>query len=237
MIPGLVCAHRFIGGSGASSIDLSGQGNDLSVVNATWEDAGLQFDANGEYAALDNSGQGVINSTAGTIVIKTKSLSAFTDGVGRWLFGSYAASTEGNFTILKQDNNYLYFLMEDSAGLHYVNLNSAGIPSWLTGTQLAFLWDRNNVIANSDKIVINVDGVHKVPSVASGETSWNSFTVLPSLYVGNNAADITNYANSVIERIDIFNRVLSVAELLGIKNNPESVYQGATKQYYQPILY
>lgn len=212
--------------SGTSWLDLTGNGNDVPLTNTTWEADGLQANANGEYGLIDNTGQGVVNSEEGTIIIKTKSLSAFNDNANRVLFGSRVdGNTLGDLFIMKFSSNQLFLLLYDNAvpaqgaGNHYVSIGTAKVPNWLTGTQIAGLWKRSEAIFNSDNIVLNVDGAHVVPDASANETSWDSYSVVTSLGVLNNSDDTTMYANSIFEYMYIFNTVKTEAELTAIAAN------------------
>ena len=208
-------AHYLFNGRALSVIDLTQNQNDLSVVGATYVPAGLKFSANNQYAVLDNTKQ-VVNSEAGTVIIGFKSLSAFADA-SRVLFGSYGnASGEGDFVIIT--SGLLYFLFRDSVAEHWVRL--PGPPTWETGVQIAILWDRNKAIWNGDNIVININGVHSTPQGSSLETSWNSFDVNSTLYVGNDAGDTSKECNGVFEYVSIHSKALREDLLKNIYENP-----------------
>ena len=202
---------------GEKVFDYTKNKNELSVVNASYVADGLQFDANGEYADLDNTKQ-IVNSEVGTIVMKFKSLSVFADSALRHLFGKWDAATPGTFSIQKSSSNSLFFLLLDGA-IHYIRINSA--PStWQTGIQLAVSWDRSNVIADGNKMAFYIDSVYTTPDSTLTANSWNQHTVSNNLYIGNDVADTNNEANSIFEYVNIYNKVLSESTLKSIKKKP-----------------
>lgn len=219
----LVCAHKFIGGSGLSSSDLSGNGNDLSVEGgASWEDDGLQCDASGEIGLIDNTDNGVVNSNTGTIIIKFKGLGSIEDNAFRFLFGDFTGS-EGGFGVYKSSNNKIYFNITDDEWDHYVAIAPEDIPNWETGTQIAVMWDRTATVWNSDNMVINIDGVNIVPTFDDEEAAWNEFDVDVSLGVLNNSQETSQFLNGTIEYVYVFSTLLSESDILEVYNDPDSV--------------
>jgi len=217
---GLV-AHYLFNGRALSVSDLTQNQNDSDVVGAEYVPEGLRFDGNNKYSALDNTKQRV-NSEAGTIIIKFRSLSSFGDSVSRCLFGSYGTSAEGDFVVLKLSDNNLYFLLRDTGGEHWVRISEP--PGWETGVQVSVLWNRSKAIWNSDNMVININGVHTTPQASGSETSWNSFTVTSDLYVGNDADNTNDESNGIVEWLSIRNKVLSAGQLKDIHEDPYNMF-------------
>jgi hypothetical protein len=230
---GLRAAYLF-NDNGSKVWDFTRNGNVLDVVNASWVAEGMQFDANGEYAELDNTGQ-IVNSEAGTIILYFKSLSAFNDNAIRSLFGYYV--WEGSLCLQKYSNNLLYVLLVDGGGAsHYVYFDSTKVPNWTTGTCIAVQWDRQNVIYDSKNIAMAVNGEYKTPTNSAGATSWPTYTINSNWYVGNNAGGTTQHCNGIISYCDIYNRVLNETELKNIYKKPYKMFQAPSSQMYLNLL-
>jgi hypothetical protein len=205
--------------------DFTRSGNTLDVVNASWVADGMQFDANGEYASLDNSNQ-LINSEAGTIIICLKSLSVMDDGITRHWFGNRGATVaEGDFFIYKSSfQGRLRFGFGDSSGTHRIGILPTAVPNWTDKTQLSVQWDRSNNIFDSKKLAFNIDGNYVTPDSSIGATAWNSFTVNNLLTVGNDISVLSNEANGIISCVYIYNIVLNETELKNIYNKPYDMF-------------
>jgi len=210
---------------GGEVFDWTQNGNDLEIVDAEWVsdpdvESGLQFDANGEYAAFDNTDQ-VINSEVGTIIIKFKSLSSFGDSSARTLLGKWGGvSTNGDFTIIKSGGNKFFFWFVDNTTFHYIRFALTSFPTWQTGSFIAAQWDRGNAIYDSKNMAININGNYITPDASANATSWNQFTVASDLYIGNDASQTDFYCNGIISDSRIFNKVVSEDVLVDIWENP-----------------
>jgi len=221
---GLVASYLF-NERGGKVFDYTRNQNDLSITNATWAANGLQFDASGEYASLDNTNQAV-NTESGTITIYFKSLSTFNDNLTRTLLGSYAGAIGlGTFVLIKAGANALMFIIHDGTS-HYIRRDSAPI-NWQTGFYLTIQWDRQNAIYGGYNMAFNYDGKYITPDIVSNATSWNNYTINTPFGVGNNALKTSNHSNGIISEICIYNKVLNETELKNRYNNPFAMY-------YQP---
>ena len=205
--------------------DFTRNGNVLDVVNASWVADGMQFDANGEYAELDNINQ-VVNNDEGAIILHVKSLSSIGDGILRSIFGSVGAvPAAGRFGLWKNGSSRLDFLLRDaSVALHRIQVNGSKVPNWETGTQIALLWRRSDPFWNGDSMVINVDGNHVTPDVVTSEVNWSSTTVNTPLAVGNDMGATTRYANCIFSYVYIYNRILNETILKNIYKKPYAMF-------------
>lgn len=214
-------AHYLFNGSGKTVYDVTNNQNNLSVVGAEYVPKGLKFIGNGEYSSFNNTRQR-INSEEGTIIIKFKSLSEFSNSTRRCLFGHYKISS-GVFTISKFPDNYLYFLLRDDVREHWIRITEPA--GWESGVQITALWNRTKNIWNNDNIVLNINGINITPQSQSYETSWNSFTIDTSLYVGNDASNTNYYCDGIIEYLSIRDTVIRAELLQGIYENPHEMLQ------------
>lgn len=233
---GLVAAYRKQS-TGHKVVDYSRHGNDMDIVGATWEANGLHCNTNGEYAVFDNTNQ-IINSEQGTIVLKFKSDSAMNDGVSHSLLGSWlvGGAVLGSFSIYKSaGTSLLYFNLGDDITRHYIQLDSTLLPNWQTGQQIGMLWNYNSAIYDSKNIAANIDGVHKTPHSSSSATGWNTYTVSPNIYVGNDAEDTNKEMNGVIEYLNVYNTVLSENMLKSIRKDPDGMFKSSTDKYLKLI--
>jgi len=221
---GLVASYLF-NERGGKVFDYTRNQNYLSITNATWAANGLQFDASGEYASLDNTNQ-VVNSQSGTITIYFKSLSAFNDNGARTLFGSYSGAVGvGAFVLVKTAANALMFIMHDGT-FHYIRMNSAPVK-WQTGFYLTIQWDRQNAIYGGYNMAFNYDGKYITPDTTLNATNWNNYTINTPLGVGNDITATTNHCNGIISEGNFYNKVLPESTLKSLNDNPYSMY-------YQP---
>ena len=194
--------------------------NVLSVVNASWVADGMQFDANGEYASLDNTNQ-IVNSEAGTIVLWFKSLSSFGDSSAHTLLGKWGGvSTNGDFTIIKSGGNKFFFWFVDNTTFHYIRFALTSFPTWQTGSFIAAQWDRGNAIYDSKNMAININGNYITPDASANATSWNQFTVASDLYIGNDASQTDFYCNGIISDSRFYNKVVPEDTIADIYENP-----------------
>lgn len=239
MYPGVVCAHNFVEGSGLISYDISGNGNDITIEGgASWEDGeGLQVDLNGEHGLLSNAGNSIVNSNAGTIIMRVKSLSAITDGTFRFLLGGNSSGIYIN----KSSNNHLYFTINPVDFERYVAIAPGDIPNWEIGTQIAVRWDRVSSIWNSDNMVINIDGVNIIPTFDDEEsTPWDEFDMDNNYAILNNLTSLNFIFNGIIQEISFFGIVLSDSQIIDIYNDFSILYQDETsliKTYCRQIYY
>jgi hypothetical protein len=221
-LDGLQAWHLF-NEQGNKVFDWTGNGNDLSVVDADWYGDGLRFDANEEYALLDNTDQ-IINSEVGTMVIRYKSLSSIYDGENRSLFGFRgAANDNGDFWVVKSTGSDVYFIITDNVGPHYIYAVDTFFPNWENGFQLTLQWDRSNAIYTSQKLAINVDGNYVLTGYVNA-TAWNTFTVASNLAIGNDYDDIlvenpTSHCNGIISDFRIYNKILNTDMIKDICEN------------------
>ena len=225
--------------SGASWLDLSGNGNNIPLTNTSWETGGLQANANGELGTIDNTSEMLFNSEAGTLTMQFESLSAFADNTIRVLFGKFNSThVAGDIKLYKFSNNILYFGIYDSS-LHYIALNADKLTNWETGVRVSVLWDRANNIHDSKKMAFNIDGTHITPDASSNADAWNSFTVTNTLAMLNDISNTNNDANGISNNAYVFNTVKTEAELTAIATDHNIIlrdYRGKPS-YSIPIFF
>lgn len=236
MYPGLVCAHFFVGGSGFTSPDMSGNDKTITLVNTDFVAGGLRVNANGEYGTISNISLSLVNSDIGTIIFTLKSLGLFNDGSNRRLIGG-TIDASNYIYISKNNSNQLYFIFNENGTSHYIYATSELLPNWQVGTQVAFQWDKSANIYDRKKMAINVDGSYITPSGSLNADSLNTHSIKDELGIFNHFSDFSRFLNAEIENFIVFNRVLSSAELTQIYNNPSIVLGDKKRQYYQPIIY
>jgi len=214
---------------GGKVFDWTQNQNDLSITNASWVANGLQCDANGEYASLDNTNQ-VVNSDRGTVILRFKSLGVITDGIIRVIFGRWGGSWSlGDFVIFKYSNDNVYFGF-NGAVRRYALFSPSNFPTWQTDIQIAVRWDKDNLVYGANYLAMNVNGVEISPISGDYTTTWNSFTV-GGLAIGNDTASTTLYANSIFEYVYIYNKVLSESTLKSIYEDPYSMFYNPTNMF------
>jgi len=219
---GLEASYLF-NGQGHKVFDYTCNQNELSVVGASYAADGLQCDASGEYASLDNTNQ-VVNSDRGTVILRFKSLGVITDGIIRVIFGRWDASwSTGDFVIFKYSNDNVYFGLKSGDDLRYAYYAASNFTTWTTGIQIAVKWDKDNTVSGSNYLAMNVNGVN-IPSAGGVLTpGWNSFTV-GSMAIGNDFDDTTRHSNCIFEYIYPYSTVLSDDVLKSIYEDPYAVY-------------
>ena len=221
---GLVASYLF-NGQGSKVFDYTCNQNELSVVGASYVADGVQVDANGEYASLDNTNQ-IINSEVGTIIIWFKSLSSIADSVIRGLFGYRPASgpVNGTFVVYKHPTlDDLFFMLRDTSN-RYVSIDGALLLSnWQSGFCVAVQWDRNAIIENN-RMEIAINGERIVPNASAGQTGWSTFTVNSTLYVGNTHPTDAIVSNGIISQVNIYNTVLSESTLKNIHQDQYAMF-------------
>lgn len=227
---------------GSNWNDLTGNGNTIPLTNTSWESAGLQANANGEFGIFDNSSY-QLNVNIGTIIMQFKSLSAFTDGLRRVLLGEASSSVfYRDFALTKNEGSTLFFYFREVTTTHLIGVNSNKVPNWLTGTQIAVAWDRENDIHGSNRMVLNIDGVHVTPDIALNTDSWGYHGVEPNTYILNNHANTSQHANGVSEYMYFFDVVKTEAELADIYADHSILLPGGGSEeqvanYSVPIFY
>lgn len=215
---GLKAAYLF-NERGTSVFDYTRNRNSLDVVNATRVANSLQVDANGEYASLNNTNQ-IINSDTCTIIMRFKSLSAFTDSNHRFMI--YASSTP-NIYIAKLNSNVLKVNLSNGSTSRSVEIGSAKVPNWQVGTTIAVQWNKYASIYDSKNIALNIDGSYVVPDSSSNATALDSFTV-PSNVILLNHSLLTLFANGILEYLYIYNRILIASTLRGVHNDQYAMF-------------
>jgi len=227
---GLKAAYLF-NDQGGKVFDWTQNKNDLSITKASWAADGLQFDANGEYALLDNTNQ-VVNYDRGTVVLKFRSLSAFADGTARYFFGKQGAAwSAGDFAMIKfSGSTGIYFGLHNGTVLRYTYNTAANFPTWETGIQVALKWDKDNTILGSHYLILNVNGVDLTPEAGITTTTWGSANV-GNLAIGNDIDDTTRHANSIFEYVYIYNKVLSESTLKSIYEDPYSMFYNPSNMF------
>ncbi len=214
---GLVAAYNKQA-SGASWLDLTGNGNHIPLTNTSWVAGGLQGDANGEYGTIDNTGEVLINSVSGSIIFYFTSFVSFANATARIIIGRFNGSwLAGTISLYKSANSLVFLISEVTDSLnHSITINS--IPTYETGTMIGLHWDINNIIYDNKKLSISINAEYVTPSASSNATSWNPVTILADQRV---LADIdgTRTANGVKEYLYIFNTVKTEAELMTINAN------------------
>jgi hypothetical protein len=212
---GLVAAYTLDSG-GANALDRTGFGNNMPITNADFINNGLRFNAAGEYAALDNTDE-IVSGEKCTIVLNLKSLVALSEANYRTIFGRWGInSAEGNLFIGKNNNNTFSCRLYDDTTVHQIVLNADKLPGYQTGIQIAVLWNRLTAVLGTSKMAFNINGSHVTPDSVSNNTSWNPVTIDASLYLGNDSRNNTMVSQCIIYNTDIYNRVLSEAELTDI---------------------
>ena len=220
---GLVAAYKFNEGTGDSAKDELG-GEPIALTNISYVGNGIEANANGEIGVFDNTSQ-IINLRKGTLVLKYKSNTIFADGANRFIFGILGPSNDsGDFYLFKNIND-LYFLFHDGVGLHYIIIQSAKIPNWNNGTQIALQWDKDTIIANGDKMAFNIDGSYVVPDLSGNETSWVDNALSNNIGILNDYGDQNGdrFANGIIDYLYFFNNIKTASELSEIEADPDDV--------------
>ena len=221
---------------GCKSISDLTQNGHTGIVNAgTWVYDGFQCNAISQGIILNNTGNKIVNSEQGTIILYVRGLANIVSGTARNLFGKYGTGSLGDFAALLGSNNRLYFLLFDTS-LHYVAIESTKIPNWQKGTQIVLQWDRNNIIANADKIVIAIDGKRQVADYQTRETAWSTINIGTSLALGNDYDNAAIYANASIQTCYIFNSVLNEKILLNFYQNRYDIFYSQEEIYNQLLI-
>ncbi|HUX57159.1 MAG TPA: hypothetical protein VMV77_09300 [Bacteroidales bacterium] len=227
--------------TGSSWIDLTGHGNDIPLTSTTWEDNGLLANASGEIGLLANVGNAIISPNVGTIIIQFTSLSAFADASTRVLFGRFGGShILGNVNIFKHSASTLYLSLRDDLALHYLAYNVGKLPTWQTGVNIGFSWDRSNILFDTKKMVCNINGVNTIADSSGGADGWNDFAVVNSLGVLNDVGDTTKPAYGSSNNLYIFNTTKTEAEFTAINANHNIILQDYRKvagNYNIPIIF
>ena len=194
--------------------DFTRNGNTLDVTNATWVADGIQFDANGKYAALDNTNQ-IVHQNAGTLLFYIRSLSAFTDGTFRMIFGQLGAGySTGDFFIEKDVDDNLYFLIRDT-GNHYITAVPSDFPNWQSGFMFGVHWDKNKTVHDSVNMAFSYNGNYINPTNKVNATTWDC-TLKSTLHFGNDVGVTTRFFNGIFSHASIYSRVLNETELKNI---------------------
>lgn len=204
-------------GEGETAYDLSGNGNNISLVNTSWVGDGIEADGNGEYGSIDNTDDAVCNLSAGTLILHVTSNSPFNASVETF-FGY-----NSNYSILIQKvSSSLNIYIRDTSW-HYVRILPASLPDWTSGQQIAFQWDVDNVIHDGKNLAINVDGSYITPSASGLATSWAVMPTPSTLSVANELPGGNYNFDGVIEYLMLYSDVKTAGELLTISNSPRAV--------------
>jgi len=216
---GLKAAYLMQEGADSSiAYDDSKQGHDIPLTNVTLDgDTGLDVDANGKIGLLDNTDDAVVDSEAGTIIMRFNSHTSFGNGQQNLLLG-VVRENEGDFYLLKNVNN-MYFLLRDDTATHFITVVSAQVPNYQSGTTIAVQWDRSGVIYDSKNMAFNIDGSYVVPNASARADSWNSFNLIDSVGVLNDPLTTNFKADGICNYKYYFNTVKTEAELAAIAAN------------------
>ncbi len=218
---GLVACYN-MNDNGNVCSDMLRNKHDIPLIGTSWETNGLQANANNEYGLLDNTGNNVINSNVGTIVMRFKSLSIFDDGAERFLIDNESLGFR-RFTLYKAAGNKLIFSVRDNVATHRVRLIAAQVPTWKTDVQIALIWRNDKVIWDAKGMVFNINGVHIVPFDSALAESWNTFTLIDTI-VAMNSTNFARSANGTMEYLRIYNKILSEETLKDIYENPYAMF-------------
>ena len=227
-------AENLVGGyllnnmTGIVCHDYSKNGHDCNLSENLFNSQGVYSTSVNQEGIIQNTNNSLINSEEGTILIYLKSYTPFLGGKDHMVFGFQAGSV-GDFMILKNLQNRLYFIFQDDVGQHIIRIGA--ISTWETGTLLCVQWRRTSAIWNSDNMVFNINGDYVSPAAVSGETSWNLFNVNQSMYILNNKTNIFGaqkpYFDGEFHYFYIYNKVLSLETI-------KSIYQDPYAMVYKP---
>ena len=223
----LVAAFLLNENTGNSCRDLLQDENDMSLTEDLFTYDGIEVNSINNYGLIANTGNEVVNSEAGTIIMSIKFNSIFNNGASNQLIGGSGniRTTSGALLLLKNSDNTMYFFLRDSSN-HYSTYKTGQFPNWMTGQQIAMQWDRANIISYGSNLSLNLDGVDLSPFNTVSATSWNSYTVDP-LCVLNDLVALNFQANAVLEYLYIYNKVLSSETI-------KSIYQDPYAMVYKP---
>ena len=212
--PGLVGAWGFDEGSGTTTADQSGNGNNGSLTNATWAGAaagkfGNALSFNGTNASVSVPDSASLHLTTGMTLeawVKPTTLSAYDTVVFKERTGYYAgalyANTDGN----RPSANVFTSADSEIRGTAQLTLN--------TWTHLAATYD-GTVLA------LYVNGTQTATLLASGQIISSTS---PLKFGGN--AIWGEYFNGLIDEVRVYNRALTQAQIQADMNqaitNPDS---------------
>ena len=213
-LSGLVLYMPFEWGS---AVDISGRGNDGTVVNAVWnatggrnQTGGFRFDGSGDYINV-GTGFNTINNVAVSLWFKANVLS------NNYIFCKYHNTGDSWAVGFSSSGNLLRINDDiDNAGM----ARDATIVSPNVWYHVVVILEEKNETAYENKLYLN--GILKGnESYSTG--GWNSFG--GNLYIGSR--DPANYYfNGTIDEVMIFNRSLSATEILQLYNNQSANHDG-----------
>ena len=165
------------------------------------------MDASGEHVSLSVSGN--IDYSKGAIAFFFKSILSFDDSSAHMLFGKRGGGNGvGDFYILKNTDNYLYFLIVDNSSVvKYVRYSTAMLSNiWGSFNHYHFVWDDTSPLANSLHLELYLNDFYLAPSANSGaDSSWTTATPATTLAIGNDYDDTSRYAGGIIDELYITN--------------------------------
>ena len=207
-VGGLVAAYSFNEGSGTTVHDLSGNGNNGAISNATWSTAGgsggaLSFNGTNSYVTINDSNSlNLTNSMTLEAWVDPKSATGYEDvliketpssGLNYALYGSNSNSDPAANIVLSSGNQ------------------SAANPSGLPLNTWSFL----AATYNGSSLALYVNGnLVKTTSVSGGIT-----TSTGALQIGGDSG-VGQYFKGLIDEVRIYNQALSQTQIQTDMNTP-----------------
>jgi len=214
---GLVASYLF-NGQGSKVFDYTCNQNDLSITGASYVADGVQFDANGEYALLDNTNQ-VVNSDRGTILMYIKSYESFTDGILHFLFRCFSPGLD--ILLAKKADSTLQFYFYNGLTVRYIKI--AEPEGWESGVLIGAHWDKDNKVFDGIRnFAISVNGEFKTITSASNSNALDSFTV-PDMYLFNHSDENLPF-DGVCKFAYLYNCNIPLETVKSIHKDPYSMY-------------
>ena len=202
---GLVAAYSFNAGAGSTVIDLSGHGNNGTVVNATWSTAGMYGDAlsfNGHSAMVNVPDSASLHLTSGMTL-------------EAWVLPTVVSNAWRDVIYKGNDNYYLEATSYYTKPAGGVIIGSSHVEAFAGSPLARNTWAHLAVTYDGAKLRLYVNGI----LVSSTAHTGNIETSNNPLQIGGDSI-FGQYFAGLIDEVRVYNRALSSSEIVADMNTP-----------------
>jgi hypothetical protein len=199
--PGLVAAYSFDAGSGTTVADLSGNGNNGTIANATWS-------TNGKFGSALS-----FNGTNSMVTVPDSASLDLTNGMTLEAWVNPAATgTTWRTVVFKENTNYYAYALYGSTGTGFPSANaftgSTDRDTRATSGVALNTWTHLAATYDGASLKLYVNGTQAATLGATG----NIVTTTGVLRIGGNNI-WGEWFSGLIDEVRVYNRALTAAEI------------------------
>jgi hypothetical protein len=198
---GLVGYWKFDDGSGTTTVDSSGSGNNGTLNGGTRWTSGLfgsalDFDGVNDY--VDCGANTSLDITAKV----TLSAWVKTRDSGNSQYNPFVGKGDTSYALQHQNGNNIEFFIYDAGAWPYARMT--GVTSSFNGT-----WHHVAGTYDGSELKVYVDGLLRGTTAHTGAIATSTYAVS----MGRNSQQTTRYYEGLIDEVRIYNRALSASEI------------------------